>query len=88
MDDEAIQAKIAEHAREVFQDPGLVYAGDRLFRDILGFDSVRAVQLILAVEEALGVTLHEDEVDRMHTMGDMLAILRSKTSSSMTAQTD
>jgi acyl carrier protein len=86
MNDEALQAKMVEHAREVFQDPSVTYAGDKFFHDILGFDSVRAVQYILAMEEAVGVMLHEDEVDRMHTMGDMLAILRSKTSPSQTAQ--
>lgn len=85
MDDEALQGKMVEHAREVFLDASVTYADDRLFRDIMGFDSVRAVQYILAMEEAVGVTLHEDEVDRMHTMGDMLSILRSKAVSTQTA---
>jgi acyl carrier protein len=86
MDDEELQSKMVKHARDVFEDPSVTYAGDRFFRDILGFDSVRAVHYILAMEQAVGVTLNEDEVDQMHTMGDMLAILRSKTSASQIAE--
>jgi acyl carrier protein len=82
MDDQALKKKLIEQACKVFQQPDLLYADDQLFRDILGFDSIRAVQFILAMEAAVGVTLHEDEVDGMHTMGDMLSILRSKTVSS------
>ena len=50
-----------------------------VFQDIRGFDSVRAVQFILALESALNIVLDEEDVDTMHTMGDMLATLRAKT---------
>jgi acyl carrier protein len=78
MSDEVLIAAITGNARTVFKQPQLVYRPDLVFRDILGFDSVLAVQFILAMEAALGVTLVDEEVDRMHTMGDLLGVLRTK----------
>ena len=78
MDDQTLTDLMVDNARKVFGQPHLVYDEKLLFRDILGFDSVLAVQYILAMEAALDVTLTEDEVDNMHTMGNCLAILRGK----------
>ncbi len=78
MEAEQLIAVITENARTIFRQPGLTYAPDLVFRDILGFDSVQAVQFILAMEDSLGVTISEEEVDRMHTMGDAFHILLAK----------
>ena len=63
---------ISMTAQAVFRQPAIPFSPDPLFRDIPGFDSVLAIQFILAIESALDVTLNEDEVDTMHTMGDLL----------------
>ncbi len=81
MSDEALISTIIQTARRVFKQPALEYSAAQVFREIRGFDSVLAVQFILAIEEALGVMLSEDEVDRMDTMGDLLDALRSKAGS-------
>ena len=66
---------IAATAQEIFKQPGLTYAPDTFFRDILGFDSVQAVHFILAIEAAAGVTINEEDVDDMHTMGNLMEVL-------------
>ena len=76
--DEKLIEIVAETARRIFNQPSLVYSPGLSFRDILGFDSVLAVQYILAIEAALNVTLIDEEVDRMHTMGTLVEILRTK----------
>jgi acyl carrier protein len=78
MEDATLIALITENARTVFRQPALTYAPDLVFQNILGFDSVQAVQFILAMEASLGVTIDEEEVDRMYTMGDLLDVLRAK----------
>jgi acyl carrier protein len=83
--DEKLRDILTDKAREVFNQPNLVYSPDLVFRDILGFDSVVAVQYILAIEAALNVTLVDDEVDRMHTMGILLEMLKTKNPSIATA---
>jgi acyl carrier protein len=69
---------ISMTAQAVFREPAIPFISDTLFRDIPGFNSVLAIQFILAIESACDVTLNEDEVDRMDTMGDLLALLQAK----------
>jgi acyl carrier protein len=75
--DETI-ATIVDTARTIFKQPDLTYDPALAFRSIRGFDSVLAIQFILAIEKAFGIMIAEDEVDRMHTLGDLVAILESK----------
>jgi acyl carrier protein len=79
MSDEQLIALATDTARTIFKIPDLVYDPAQVFQEIRGFDSVQAVQFILAIEAALDVMLSEDEVDAMHTMGDLLTTLRAKT---------
>jgi acyl carrier protein len=78
MGDEVLISTIVEKAREIFGQPALEFDPALVFQNILGFDSVRAVQFILALEETLGVMITEEEVDTMFTFGDALTTLRSK----------
>ena len=45
----------------------------------IGRRTLLSIQFILAIESALDVTLNEEEVDTMHTMGDLLTLLEAKT---------
>jgi len=76
--EEQLISVAVEKARVIFNAPDLNYAPDLVFQKIRGFDSVQAVQFILALEVELNVTLSEEDVDNMHTMGDMLDILKGK----------
>lgn len=78
MSDQKFPAIISETAQEVFRQPSIPFSPGLVFRDIPGFDSVLAIQYILAIESALDVTLDEEEVDTMHTMGDLLTLLQAK----------
>jgi acyl carrier protein len=69
---------ISQTAQLVFRQPSVRFSPAATFREIPGFDSILAIQFILAIESALDVTLNEDEVDNMHTMGDLLALLEAK----------
>jgi acyl carrier protein len=81
MSDEKLIAVAVENAKTIFKAPDLIYDPAMVFQNIRGFDSVHAVQFILAVEAALDIMLTEEEVDAMHTMGDLLNTLRAKTGS-------
>jgi acyl carrier protein len=78
MGDKNFTKVISETAQEVFRQPSIPFSPTQVFRDIPGFDSVLAIQYILAIESALDVTLNEEEVDNMHTMGDLLTLLEAK----------
>src|ERR1700722_7700305 len=76
MTDQELIAIITKNVQTVFKQEDFAYEYDFAFRDIIGFDSVQAVMFILEMESALGITLHEDEVDRMHTTGILFEIAK------------
>jgi acyl carrier protein len=77
MTDATLIATIETTARDIFRQPTLAYTQSQIFRDIPGFDSILAIQFILAIETALNITLNEEQVDAMHTMGDLLRMVKS-----------
>jgi acyl carrier protein len=79
MSDDHLISVAIENARTIFKAPDLVYDPDLVFQDIRGFDSVQAVQYILAIEAAFDIMLSEEEVDDMRTMGKLIETLRDKT---------
>ena len=78
MTNDEIAAIVVDTARTTFKQPNLEYEPALAFRSIANFDSVRAIQFILATEKAFGIMIAEDEVDRMLTLGDLMTILISK----------
>ena len=43
----------------------------------LGADSLAAVELSMALEEAFGVTIEDDDLPNMKTVGDLMAYIES-----------
>jgi acyl carrier protein len=78
MSDQDFAATISQTAQDVFRQPSVPFSPTQVFRDIPGFDSILAIQYILAIETALDITLNEAEVDNMHTMGDLMALVMAK----------
>jgi len=78
MSEQDFTTLISETAQEVFRQSSVPFCQTLAFRDIPGFDSVLAIQYILTIESALDVTLNEEEVDTMHTMGDLQTLLQAK----------
>ncbi len=78
MQDTAVISAIIDNARSIFKAPELTYDPAIVFQEIRGFDSIQAVQFILAIEAAFDVMFSEEEVDNMRTMGDLVAMLGRK----------
>jgi acyl carrier protein len=78
MSEQDFAAIISQTAQEVFRHPSIPFSPTLVFREIAGFDSILAIQFILAIESALDVMLNEEEVDNMHTMGDLMTLLKAK----------
>jgi hypothetical protein len=76
--DERLIAHATELSREAFKQPKLEYYSHTGLRDIAGYDDARFIQLIMALEAEFNIVLLEHEVDRIATMEDVVALLRSK----------
>ncbi len=44
----------------------------------LGADSLAVVELMMALEERLGIHIDDSEAEGLHTFGDALALVRAK----------
>lgn len=48
--------------------------------DDLGLDSLTMVEIVFAVEDAIGTTIAEDEVQKLRTLGDIKNFIKEKVS--------
>jgi len=78
MSDDATFEKFKSCAVEVLQvEPDAVVL-DARFEDDLDADSLDLVELVMALEEAFDVTVDEDELDGVETVGQAYTLITSK----------
>ena len=70
---------LRELLRDVVGDPTVDPQPDDFEANIPGFDSGSKIQLILAIEERIGVRLRSREVDALRRFGDWLVLLQNRT---------
>ena len=64
-------------ARTLKISPDLLRPEADLVTD-LGADSLAVVELMMALEERLGVRIEDEEAERLRTFGDALTLVRAK----------
>ncbi len=64
--------------REVFDDDRMVITPETSPRDVSSWDSVKQVQLILAIEEQFNFRFTTDEVSAIKSAGDFVACIRRR----------
>ena len=62
--------------REMLKNP----SDDLVIVDDLGFDSLTMVEIVLAVEDAIGTTIAEEDVQKLRTLGDIKNFIKEKVS--------
>lgn len=70
--------RIEAALNEVCERPNEAVQADAPFRDIKGWDSMRAVSFQLELESLFSVDLSEEAISGSFTLSDVAAILRSK----------
>lgn len=58
-------------------DPSLVTPEANL-RDDLGIDSLDSVEIIIALESEFNITIDDEEIKTLATVGDIIKLLESK----------
>ena len=62
--------------REMLKNP----SDDLVIVDDLGLDSLTMVEIVLAVEDAIGTTIAEEDVQKLRTLGDIKNFIKEKVS--------
>lgn len=77
MTKEAINQKVLTVIREQgYDDIGVTVESS--LRDDLGVDSIGLMAVIIALEDAFEMTIPDEDIDRLITMGDLLTYLEYK----------
>lgn len=61
--------------QEVFDDPQLVVEPETTSADLLDWDSVAQVKIVLAIEEAFAIRFTNDELSSIHSVADFMAAI-------------
>jgi acyl carrier protein len=51
---------------------------EALIKDDLGADSLAVVELVMALEDAFGISISEEKLKEIQTVGDIVALVASK----------
>ncbi len=77
-----IRAELQEIFRQVFDDPTIVLRDDMTAGDVEGWDSVTHIDLLIAVERALGIKFATAEMSRLkepdQNIGSFVRLIESK----------
>ena len=83
MDQQAIWPELTEVFREIFDDPKLTVGPGTTAKNIPDWDSLAHIQLMVAIEQVFGMRFNTGEVASLNNVGEMVALISSKTSKGM-----
>ena len=78
MTEEQIYAGLTEIFHEAFGDDTIVLSDDTTAANIPGWDSIKMVAIILAVEAHFSLRLRAREIDQLKCVGDFVRLIHSK----------
>ena len=78
MDENEIDLVLTEIFRSLFNQPDLKLRDDMTAEEVPGWDSLNHVNLIIQVEEEVGVKFRNDEVIELANVGELKALVREK----------
>ena len=78
MTEEEITRRLTEIFRSVFNQPALDITPGTTADSVRGWDSLKHVELMIAVEAGFGVRFKAVELGRMRNVGDLIGRVRAK----------
>lgn len=79
MTEAEITASITDILREIFQMPYLCITPGSNAQTVSGWDSMKQVMILMAIEEKFGISLSTREMSRLKNVGDLIAVVLNRT---------
>lgn len=79
MDESDIYARLTGIFEDVFDDDSITVSPALSAKDVDGWDSLTHIRLILTVEKAFKVKFSTSEIGKMETVGDLVALIKTRT---------
>ncbi len=67
--------------RELFEDNSIILKPETSAGDVPGWDSVKMIEIILAVQQHFSIKIRTRETDRLKSVGDFVQLIISKSNS-------
>jgi acyl carrier protein len=74
-----VYAALRDIFRDVFARPDIVLHPGLTAGDVVGWDSFRHVEIVLALEERYAIRISTRELEKVLTLGDLVALVLGKT---------
>jgi len=74
-----VLAELTDLLRDIFVSPDLALTRETCAADVRGWDSMKQIEINIAVEERYGIRLTSREVDAMRSVGDLIDLIERKT---------
>jgi acyl carrier protein len=78
MDEAVIMDEVTAVLRDVFDQPSLPVTPEMTAADVVGWDSLRMILILSALEERLDLRFTTPEMDRLRCVGDLVRIIGQK----------
>ena len=79
MDQATIWHRLTSVFHEVFDDTSIVIGPETTAKQVVGWDSLAHIQLLVAVEQAFKVRFNTGEVAGLQNVGEMVSLIGAKT---------
>jgi acyl carrier protein len=77
MDDPQIYSKLAEIFQDVFDNDPIEVTPELAAKDVLEWDSLTHIRLLLTVEKAFKVKFSTSGVGKLENVGDLVALIKT-----------
>lgn len=78
MDQDAIIAELTGIFHDLFGDDTIVLTPETTAEDVHGWDSIKHISLIVAVEDRFGVKFRTSEIEGLANVGDLARAISAK----------
>ena len=73
-----ITAELTEIFHDLFGDDDIVLTPQTTADDVEGWDSIKHISLIVAVEDRFGIKMKTNEIEGLANVGDLIAKIEEK----------
>ena len=80
MDHDSILSGLTALFREIFDDDHLALTPETAATDVLGWDSMNHITIVVETERRFGVKFQTGEIEELKNVGDFIALIKKKTS--------
>jgi acyl carrier protein len=79
MDESQIYAELTAIFKDIFDEDTIKVTPELTAKDVVGWDSLTHVRLILTVQKAFKIKFTTSEIGRMGKVGDLVMLIKART---------